>query len=211
MIVIIADCSALVSMVKQTHDISHCKKVVHIVNLFTKQGTMEENNQIVNLHHLLDYDARKFTSAEVHLKNSLQNWVVSAGSIKLKTVLQKYIDLVQDHIQKMDDFFEEEDIGLISFSNRVMQALIEETEEKMALCKEIKIKDACLLASVQAINHYKISTYGTAAAFAKALDMEKQSMVFREIEINEKQIDDRLSQLAEFEINLRAKTTLSLN
>ena len=74
-------------------------------------------------------------------------------------------------------------------------------------CTDAEVKDACLLACIQAINHFKISMYGTAAAFANALDMEKQAAIFHEAEVNEKQIDDRLSQLAEHEINIRAKIT----
>jgi len=172
---------------------------------------MTENIQtITTLHNLLDYDARKFTSAEVQLKNSLPGWISKAGSLKLKTVLQKYLDFVQQHVQKLEGFFEEEQISSLSLNNRVMHAFIEEAEEKLNDCTDAGVRDACLLACIQAINHFKISTYGTAAAFAKALDMEKQASVFHEAEINEKQIDDRLSQLAKFEINVKAKAPIVL-
>jgi ferritin-like metal-binding protein YciE len=172
---------------------------------------MKENNQPISaLHNLLDYDASKFTSAEIALKNSLPEWISRSGSLKLKTVLQKYLDFVQLHIQKMESFFEEEQINSFSTSNRVMKAYIEETEEKLSKCTDPEIKDACLLANIQAINHFKISTYGTAAAFANALGMEKHAAVFHEAEVNEKQIDDRLSQLAEHEINIRAKAPFVL-
>ena len=172
---------------------------------------MAENNQpITTLHHLLDYDTCKFTSAEIQLKNSLPQWINKAGSLQLKTVLQKYLDFVQENVQKMDSFFDEEKINSLSLTNRVMKAFIEEAEEKLANCTDAAIKDACLLACIQAINHFKISTYGTAAAFANALGMEKQAAVFHEAEVNEKQIDDRLSQLAEHEINIKAKTPILL-
>jgi ferritin-like metal-binding protein YciE len=172
---------------------------------------MAENKQtITTLHDLLDYDARKFTSAEVLLKNSLPDWINKAGSLKLKTVLQKYLLFTEQHIQKLEDFFEEEKINSLSLTNRVMQAFIEDTEEKLSGCTDIEIKDACLLASIQVINHFKISTYGTAAAFANALGIEKQAAVFHEAEVNEKQIDDRLTQLAEHEINIKAKAPIAL-
>ena len=172
---------------------------------------MPDNNQsIVNLHNLLDYDARKFTSAEIQLKNSLPEWINTAGSLKLKTVLQKYLDFVQQHVQKMEGFFEEEQIVSLSLTNGVMHAFIEEANEKLENCNDVAIKDACLLASIQAITHFKISTYGTAAAFANALGMEKQAAVFHEAEVNEKQIDDRLSQLAEHEINIKARSPFEL-
>lgn len=172
---------------------------------------MRQNNQgITTLHDLLDYEARKFTSAEIQLQQILPEWISKSGSLKLKTVLQKYLDLVKQHVQNMEGFFEEEKITSLSLSNRVMQAFIEEAGEKMSNCTDEEVKDACLLASIQSINHFKISMYGTAAAFANALGMEKQAVVFHEAEVNEKQIDERLSQLAVHEINIKAKAPIVL-
>ena len=105
----------------------------------------------------------------------------------------------------MESFFEEEEIISLSLTNRIMQAFIEESNEKINNCADTEVRDACLLAGIQAINHYKISIYGTAAAFAKELGLDKYAAVFHESEVNEKQIDDRLSQLAEHEINQKSK------
>lgn len=98
----------------------------------------------------------------------------------------------------------------LSLTNRVLRVFIEEAEEKLSNCTDAAIKDACLLACIQAINHFKISTNGTAAAFANALDMEKHAAVFHEAEVNEQHIDDRFSQLAEHEINIKAKAPVLL-
>jgi ferritin-like metal-binding protein YciE len=172
---------------------------------------MKENNQVVaTLHSLLDYDTSRFASAEIQLKKVLPEWINKASSLMLKTVLQKYLGFVQEHIEKMEVFFEHEEINSLLLRNRVMQAFIEEAEEKLAACADAEVKDACLLACIQSINHFKISAYGTAAAFANALEMGKQATVFHEAEVNEKQIDDRLSQLAEYEINNRARTPIVL-
>ena len=168
---------------------------------------MSENSQpIVTLHDLLDYDAGKFTSAEIQLKKSLQQWIQEATALKLKGMLQKYLDYVHQHVQNMENFFEEEKFTSLSLSCPVTKTFIEETDSKVSNCSDAAVKDACLLACVQAINHYKISTYGTAAAFANVLGMEKHAAVFHEAEVNEKQVDDRLSQLAEHEINPMART-----
>lgn len=171
---------------------------------------MTENNQpIASLQKLLDYDAGKFTSAEIQLKISLQQWINQTGSIKLKNVLQKYLEFIQLHVERLETFFEDEEIISISLHNRVMKALIDEIDEKLLLCSDERIKDACLLAGIQEVNHFKISTYGTAAAFANTLKMDKHAIVFHEAEVNEKQIDDRLTQLAEYEINSKAKDTVT--
>ncbi len=177
-----------------------------------KHIVMAKNfNNLTTLHDLLDYDIKKFTIAEIQLEKILRAWINKASSLKLKTILQKYLDAVEKHIQKMQSFYEEESISSISISNRVMQAFIDEAEEKLNNCNDDAIKDACLLESVQAINHFKISTYGSARAFANTLGLEKIAAIFHEAETNEKQIDDRLSQLAEHEINIEAKTPIFLH
>lgn len=169
------------------------------------------NPTIANLHHLLDYDARRFATAEIHLRNQLPLWRDHANSLMLKTVLHKYSEFIELHISRLEEFFVEEQINSMSLSNRVMKAFIEETDEKLSICSDPQVRDACLLAGVQSINHFKMSTYGTAAAFSKALGMDKYASVFHEAEANEKQIDDRLSQLAENEINSKAKAPFVLH
>ena len=170
----------------------------------------KDEQPIINLHNLLDHDACSFCCAEADLKKILPHWISKAKSLQLKTVLQKYLDHVEDNIKKADAFCIEENIKLFNVTNRVMKAFIDEAEEKTSMCADAAIKDACLLASVQAINHFKISMYGTAASFAIELGMEKYAAVFHESEVKEKQTDDRLSQLAKYEINQYAKSTLVL-
>lgn len=166
--------------------------------------------QITTLHQLLDYDAARFYSAEVQLEKSLNEWVKLPVSHKLRDTIQKYLGFVQEHIQKLDQFINEEQILKLELSNRVMKAFIEETKEKLSTCADPEVKDACLLSSIQGINHFKISAYGTAAAFANTLAMRKQAGVFHDAEVNEKQIDDRLTQLAEYEVNAKAKAPVLL-
>lgn len=120
-------------------------------------------------------------------------------------MLQKYLGMIEEHIQKIQDFPAKEKPGSASASHRVMQAYLQEADEKLSMGGDAEAKDAILLACVQGINHFKISVYGTAAAYANALRMTAQAEIFHELEVNEKQIDDRLSQLAEFEINLKAQ------
>ncbi|HET6769939.1 MAG TPA: hypothetical protein VFH08_21165, partial [Chitinophagaceae bacterium] len=84
---------------------------------------MTENNlTITNLHDLLDYNARKFANAEIQLRNSLNEWMAKANSLKLKEVLHKYLDFIQQHLQKLESFFEAEQINSLSRTNRIMKS-----------------------------------------------------------------------------------------
>lgn len=169
------------------------------------------NHAIKTLHDLLNYEASHFTAGEVSLRNILPKWISMASSFQLKSVLQKYHEQVVLHIQMMEKYVVNEQLSDLAISNKIMNAFIEVAEEKINNCKDLEVKDACLLASIQAINHYKISTYGTAASFANEINLEKFGTHFHEAAINEKQIDDRLTQLADFEINKKAKVHTLLN
>ncbi|MFM2137698.1 MAG: hypothetical protein RJA57_5 [Bacteroidota bacterium] len=167
-----------------------------------KDNTLQ---QVCTLHELLDLDARRFSHAEVQLRQQLPGWIDEASSLKLKEVLRRYLEQVNRHIDRFNAFIATEGIRSLHNQSRVMSAFLEEAAEKRACCSDTEVRDACLLASIQLINHYKISLYGTAAAYATALEMPDAAALFREAEANEKQVDDRLTQLALFEINPKAR------
>lgn len=166
---------------------------------------MKTIQTIQNLHQLLDEDCRHFSVSEAALHNALPVWIKKSGSVKLKNILQLYHEQVKQHIKQIDSFIEEENIIYIDAGNNIMKAFITDTEDKMNSCSNSTVRDAGILASVQNINHYKIASYGTAAAFADTLGMAKTALLFRRFETNEKQIDERLSQLAIHEINREAR------
>jgi ferritin-like metal-binding protein YciE len=162
---------------------------------------------ISTLSSLLNYDILVLNSAERQLKNVLQSWIIRANAPKLKEVLQKYLDIVQNHIQKIDRLMASDSLTDIGILSQVMRAHIDEAEDILGYCTDAEVRDVFLLACVQQINHFKICRYGTVSAFARTIGLETYAQLFHDSEITEKQIDDRLSQLAEFEINNKAKAT----
>lgn len=171
---------------------------------------MEKNNTISTLHQLLDFNTQNFIVGEMHLQKALHHWVEQASAVKLKAVFQKYLEHIEHNIKFFEKFIDAEKMNLISNENKILNVLIEDATIRFDLCSDPEIKDACLLASVQVIIHFKICAYGTAASYANTLGMEEAAKLFKIAEINEKQIDDRLSQMAEFEINKRATSPIVL-
>lgn len=163
-----------------------------------------------NLHDLFKYEMTHAVKDLILQESYLNEWVKQANSLQLKTVLQKYSDLVHQHHRKLQTVISEADMNTFDLSATTLVALIKDTETKLSFCSNHDVTDAILLAGVQLINHYKICRYGTLTAFAKTLEMEDAATVFHEAGVNEKQIDDRLSQLAAFEINDKAKVILDL-
>ena len=163
-----------------------------------------ENNSMIRLHDLLDHDIMQYNAAEVHLKSAVKKWLQQASVLSLKTVLQEYLATIESHLLYLKDYTLSTALSSLPSSNRVMKALITETEEKLKKCGDREITDACLVASIQEINHIKISQYGTAAAFSRELQNEKAASLFHMFEVNEKKIDKKLNKIAKKDINNRA-------
>jgi ferritin-like metal-binding protein YciE len=171
---------------------------------------MEKSNHISTLHQLLDFNTQNFIVGEVHLRQALHGWIEKASAVKLKSIFQKYLEHIDHNIKSFEKFIDSEKLSLISNENKILNIYVTDAEARLEQCTDPEIKDASILASVQAINHYKICMYGTASAYANTLGMEEAAKLFKMAEINEKQIDDRLSQIAEFEINKRATSPVVL-
>ena len=61
-----------------------------------------------------------------------------------------------------------------------------------------------MLAAAQAVEHYEISRYGTLKAWAEKLGMDEAAGLLDETLQEEKETDEKLTDLAESEINVEA-------
>jgi ferritin-like metal-binding protein YciE len=161
---------------------------------------MENKENITVLHNLLDYDFCRYLSAEMQLKNSIPAWIEHTSSLELRLIMSKYLNVVQQHLNKIRKFFDDEKMIPVSLANGLMAKYIEETNEKL-INTALPERDACMLASLQHINRCKMSKYGVAATFANALALEAAAILFLELENNEKGIECRLFQLARPDIS----------
>jgi ferritin-like metal-binding protein YciE len=82
-----------------------------------------------------------------------------------------------------------------------MAGILEEGTEKMQQDLEDSVLDACLIASAQKVEHYEIGAYGTAIAWAEALELSEIAQILGETLAEEKAADEKLSALAESGIN----------
>ena len=75
----------------------------------------------------------------------------------------------------------------------------------MKEAKDETIRDAAMLAAAQSVEHYEISRYGTLIAWAEKMDMTDAVELLQATLDEEKLTDEKLSELAESEINVAAE------
>jgi ferritin-like metal-binding protein YciE len=169
---------------------------------------MKKIATICTLHDLLIYDTRKVLYCENQLISVLPAWIDNIRSARLKVVIEHYLVYIKYHVDGILKFFKRKKLMDFHVQDNVAQAFIDEINEKMDDCRDDQIIDALLLSSIQQIIHYKICMYGTISAFAQVLDLDITAGEFYTSEKDEKDIDSRLSFLAEQEINPLAKSPI---
>jgi ferritin-like metal-binding protein YciE len=87
-----------------------------------------------------------------------------------------------------------------SHRNPVMRALVNEASRIAENCSS-NVRDVVLVAALQQMVHYLITSYGTIAAHAKALGLTEQAAQFHGYAESDRQFDLDLSSLAKTEVN----------
>ena len=85
-----------------------------------------------------------------------------------------------------------------------MEGLIKEAEEIMESTEKGVVRDAGIISAGQKVKHYEIATYGTLRAFAKILGEDDAVSLLEEILNEEKEADEKLTEVAESSINIEA-------
>ena len=82
-----------------------------------------------------------------------------------------------------------------------MRGLIEEAQSALEDHDKGPLLDAVIVGAQQRMEHYEIAAYGTIAALAKAAGQQEIADFMAQTLQEEKQADERLTQLAESELN----------
>lgn len=202
------------SEVKENTDDGHCPKSTGPVGLYALNQCLTKTNlffmdkaqgNIVSLSDLLALEAGRIMEGEKFLVQALPTWIRKTFSSQLRDILIQYQTYIEHHAEEMNNFFLQKSIISSVGRNRVIRALIDDANEKLRRCADPEIYDACLLAAIQEINHYKISIYGTVTAYFNQLAQRDTAGIFLRAEKDEKRIDEQLSFLAQADINELAK------
>jgi ferritin-like metal-binding protein YciE len=84
-----------------------------------------------------------------------------------------------------------------------MEGILEEGEETMEETEGI-VRDAGIICSAQKVEHYEIASYGSLCAFANTLGMDDVAELLKETLDEEKEADEKLTEVAESSVNMEA-------
>jgi len=162
---------------------------------------------IKNLKDLYLHELRDLYSADKQAKAIHKKLHKAASNTKLKTALENSIQGIEEGMEILEDLCKSHDKKATGVTCKGMKGLVEEAkhhvlEEKFG---DEDAKDASIIAQSQRMTHYAIAGYGTAAAFARSLGLEKDAKSLKKCLDNTYGGDKKMTKLATTGINRKAK------
>ncbi len=161
-------------------------------------------SRITTLQQAFVHEISDAYNAEKQLLRALPKLARAATDPTLSAAFTAHIEETQGQIERIDAVVEEMGITLKRIKCQAMEGLVAEAQDVIEEIEKGPVRDAVLVVAAQKAEHYEIATYGCLIAMADALGYPKAADLLRETLAEEKSTDDKLSQLACGELNLKA-------
>jgi len=148
------------------------------------------------LHQLKDlYDA------EHRLTEAIPKMAEKASHASLKNAFMSHLQETEKQVERLEMIFQNIGQEPDRVKCAAMVGLLAEGDEVLDAEGDADVLDAALLAAAQRVEHYEISGYGTARAFALRLGNRYAAELLQESLDEESAADEKLTMIAERSVN----------
>lgn len=156
------------------------------------------------LHDLMIEDLKDIYHAEKQILKAMPKMIKSVSSDNVRQAFEEHFRQTEKQVTRVEKIFKELNMTPKGKKCLAMEGLIEEGKEIMQEDAEPVVMDAALIAAAQKIEHYEIAAYGTLKTYANQLGLKKVAQIAEEILNEEKMTDEKLTRIAEAEVNVEA-------
>jgi ferritin-like metal-binding protein YciE len=152
---------------------------------------------IESLNDLFVEQLRDLYDAENQLIKALPKMAEGANSDELRQGFEEHLEQTKEHAQRIETIFEQLGQKTKAKKCKAMEGLIKEGSEALEEEMSEDVKDAAIIAAAQRVEHYEIAAYGTVRTFANLLGETEAATLLEQTLGEEKETDEKLTQLAE--------------
>ncbi|AWU95579.1 DUF892 family protein [Azospirillum melinis] len=156
------------------------------------------------LKDLLIEELQDAYSSETQILEALPAMADAASSPQLKQAFQTHLQETDGQVKRLEQIFQILQADPAGNTCEATQGLIEEAEEIMDQGLSPEVLDVALIMAAQKVEHYEIASYGSLRTLAETCGMTDVAKLLDETLSEEKATDEKLTQLAEGEVNQRA-------
>ncbi|HEU4662135.1 MAG TPA: ferritin-like domain-containing protein [Pseudolabrys sp.] len=143
--------------------------------------------------------------AEKKILSALPKMAKAAGSEELAGAFKQHEEETEEQVKRLEQVFKMIDETPRGKNCPAIMGIIGEGEEIIKEYKNSPALDAGLVGAAQAVEHYEISRYGTLRAWAQELELDEAASLLQETLDEEKQTDNKLTELAREVLNQKAE------
>lgn len=174
------------------------------MNTNTSSQVKPKSGAAKGLEDLFEDSLKDIYWAEKALTKALPKMSKNATSPKLKTGIETHLAETENQISRLEQVFGMLDKKAEAKKCDAMAGILEEGEGMLEETQPGPVRDAAIIASCQKVEHYEIATYGTLVSYANLLGHKDASKLLAATLQEEKSTDEKLSVLAESEVNIDA-------
>lgn len=142
--------------------------------------------------------------AEKKLVKTLPKMIKKAHSPALKAAIDEHLSETEIHVERLESVFQMLDKKATAKKCEAMDGILKEADEVTGDIVDKRTLDIAIISSAQTVEHYEIARYGTLAAWADELGLTEVAEIMETTLAEEKAADEKLSGLAEADVNHRA-------
>jgi ferritin-like metal-binding protein YciE len=151
-------------------------------------------------------ELRDIYDAENVIVKALPKMVEAASSSELRSAFTHHLGQTQRHVARLEQIFE--GLGEKAKAKKCdgVRGIIDEGEDLMSQKADPSIMDAGLIAGAQRVEHYEMAVYGSLRNWANRIGNSQAVSLLQETLNEEKEADQKLTQIAEQTVNRQAAT-----
>lgn len=162
------------------------------------------SKDIQTLNDLFLHTLQDIYYAEQQIKKNLPTMAEKATAPDLKAGFEEHLEQTEGHIARLEQVFELIGESVKGVDCPAIDGILEEADDVSGDVDDKQVLDAALIASAQAVEHYEMTRYGTLIAWAKQLGNDEAASLLAETLEEERETDQKLTQLAEGSVNQQA-------
>ncbi len=170
-----------------------------------KKTDKENSNNEQPFMKLFEDGLKDIYWVEKALTKAIPKMIKKTTSPELVDALTQHLDVTEQQVKKVEKVFDILGKAPRAVKCAAMSGILEEGDETMKETEGV-VRDAGIICSAQKVEHYEIASYGSLCAFANTLGLNQAANILKEILEEEKEADEKLSEIAENTINAEALT-----
>jgi ferritin-like metal-binding protein YciE len=174
----------------------HIPEGTQAMGLFSKD--------IKSMNDLFVHTLRDVFYAEKQIVKALPSMVDKATNAELKEGFSDHLAETRTQVTRLEEVFQMLDETAKTVPCPAIDGIIKEANEVAGDIEDKEVLDAALIMAAQAVEHYEITRYGTLIAWARQLGRDDVADVLEQTLDEEKDTDEKLTELAERGINADA-------